>query len=517
MSLLTAAERTFLQAVADVAYCNPFLPERLAAERQALGAEFVASAAQWNMRGDDPHTPHVNPLRLAARVATRLESVRTRLVNGRSATPAELALYEDAVLYVLLYRYADQFYDVIVRTMEQTATSCRFYEAFQRDWALYFHVPGFTRATRDEAGHLFACLFQVRRAFHHIFRYIIGGSQAAAQLRAAVWQSIFTHDMRRYRRVLYDRMGDFTTLITGPSGTGKELVARAIGLSRYVPFNAKTLTFTENFPATFQALNLSALPSTLIESELFGHRRGAFTGATQDRRGWLELCRPLGTIFLDEIGDLEASIQVKLLRVLQTRTFQALGDSTDRHFAGKLIAATNRDLAAAMQQGDFREDFYYRLCSDLITTPSLHEQLRQSPDDLQALLLFIAQRVLGAEAESLAAEVEDWIMHHLGPDYPWPGNIRELEQCVRNVLIRRTYHPPRPRPSLPDDALLPALTPGTLSAEALLCRYCTLVYAQTGSYLETARRLQLDRRTVKSKIDLQLLEQLRAGRIGQLC
>jgi transcriptional regulator with PAS, ATPase and Fis domain len=328
-------------------------------------------------------------------------------------------------------------------------------------------------------------------------------------LRAAVWQSIFTHDMRRYRRVLYNRMGDFTTLIMGPSGTGKELVARAIGLSRYVPFDPAKSAFTEDFTASFHALNLSALPSTLIESELFGHRRGAFTGALQDRRGWLEVCSPLGTIFLDELGDLEAAVQVKLLRVLQTRTFQALGDTTDRHFAGKLIAATNRDLAAAMQQGHFREDFYYRWCSDLIVTPSLHEQLQESPDILRSLLLFIAQRVVGAEAEALAAEVEDWTVHHLGQDYPWPGNIRELEQCVRNVLIRREYHPPQRHPQGPHNALLQAMRSGTLTAEEVLCRYCTLVYAQTGSYVETARRLQLDRRTIKSKIDLQLLAQLR--------
>ncbi|MDH3599365.1 MAG: sigma 54-interacting transcriptional regulator, partial [Candidatus Tectomicrobia bacterium] len=365
-----------------------------------------------------------------------------------------------------------------------------------------------TMPTTHEAAHLFACFFQVRRAFHHIFRCIVGGSQAAARLRAAVWQSIFTHDMRRYRRALYERMGDFTTLIMGPSGTGKELVASAIGLSRYVPFNPDTSTFAEEFAASFHALNLSALPSTLIESELFGHRRGAFTGATQNRQGWLELCRPLGTIFLDEIGDLDAALQVKLLRVIQTRTFHALGDTTERHFAGKLMAATNRDLAAAMQQGHFREDFYYRLCSDLIVTPSLYEQLRESPEVLHALLLFITAGMVGAEAASLAAEVEDWIAHHLGRDYPWPGNFRELEQCVRNVLIRQTYHPPRQPEHSPYETLAQAVNHGTLTAEELLCRYCTLVFAQTGSYVETARRLQLDRRTIKSKIDPEFLAQL---------
>lgn len=508
MTFLASHERIFLQAVADVAYCNPFLPERIAYERAALGSDFVESEALWNMRGDDPDAPHVNPMKIAERVAALLQTLRTRLLNGMAPSDREAVLYEDAVLFLLFYRYADAFYDVIVKTPAHKSVPCTFYEAFQRDWAYYLAVPGFTLPSAPEAVHLFACFFQVRRAFHHIFRYIVGGSQAAARLRAAVWQSIFTHDMRRYRRVLYERMGDFTTLIMGPSGTGKELVAGAIGLSRYVPFNPETSTFTEDFTASFHALNLSALPATLIESELFGHRRGAFTGALKDRRGWLENCRPLGSIFLDEIGDLDAAIQVKLLRVLQTRTFQPLGDTANRHFAGKLIAATNRDLARAMREGQFREDFYYRLCSDLIVTPALHEQLREAPEVLRALLMFIAQRVVGAEAEALAAEVEEWIVQHLGRDYSWPGNIRELEQCVRNILIRKVYQPPERQNESPHDALIRAISSGMLTAEALLGQYCTLVFAQTGSYMETARRLQLDRRTVKSKIDPQILERL---------
>ena len=108
----------------------------------------------------------------------------------------------------------------------------------------------------------------------------------AARLRGAVWQSIFTHDMRRYRRSLYRRMGAITTLVTGPSGTGKELVARAVGMSRYIPFDAKTQTFSAGFRGAFHTLNLSALSPTLIESDLFGHRRGAYTGALEDRAGW---------------------------------------------------------------------------------------------------------------------------------------------------------------------------------------------------------------------------------------
>jgi transcriptional regulator with PAS, ATPase and Fis domain len=297
-------------------------------------------------------------------------------------------------------------------------------------------------------------------------------------------------------------MGDVTTLITGPSGTGKELVARAIGLSRYIPFDTKARAFEEDFAGSFHALNLSALSPTLIESELFGHRRGSFTGALEDRAGWLEVCRPSGAVFLDEVGEIAPPIQVKMLRVLQTRTFQRLGDTQARPFLGKVVAATNRDLAREMREGRFREDFYYRICSDQVTTPSLHELLAGSADEVHRLVLFVARRVAGVEAETLASEVEAWIGRNLGRDYRWPGNFRELEQCVRNVLVRGAYRPAAElvRAEAGDD-LAAAIGAGSLTADDLVARYCAAVYARSGSYERTARSLGLDRRTVKAKVD----------------
>jgi transcriptional regulator with AAA-type ATPase domain len=382
----------------------------------------------------------------------------------------------------------------------------------RRDLAHYLDVRGCASPLRAEAAHVFAGYYQVRRAFHHIHANILGESGPARRLRAAVWQSIFTRDGRRYRRALYARMGDVATLVTGPSGTGKELVARAIGLARYVPFDAETGAFAEPAAGAFFPLNLAALSPTLIESELFGHRRGAFTGAPEDRKGWFETCPPLGTVFLDEIGEVDAAIQVKLLRVLQTRTFQRLGDTADRAFSGKLIAATNRDLRQALAAGRFREDFYYRLCADLLVTPSLAERLGDTPGELRTLLRTIARRVAGdAEADDVAAEAEAWITAHLGPDYAWPGNVRELEQCVRNLVIRGSYDPQAPRRGDARAAFLDAVAAGALSADALLRRYCTWVYAQTQNYNETARRLGLDSRTVRDRVDPAWLAALRDG------
>src|SRR5207247_5948194 len=203
----------------------------------------------------------------------------------------------------------------------------------------------------------------------------------------------------------------------------------------------RKLAFESDGEQMFFPINISALSPTLIESELFGHRRGAFTGAIADRKGWLETCPETGSVFLDELGDLDPEIQVKLLRVIETRSFHSVGESAGRRFRGKLIAATNRDLAEAMRQGRFREDLYYRLCSDLVSTPPMAEQIAGSPAVLRELVYYMAQRVAGAEGEAFAPEVLAWIEQNLGPSDAWPGNYRELEQCVKHVLIRRHYRP----------------------------------------------------------------------------
>ncbi|MGH7819141.1 MAG: hypothetical protein ACREQ9_05155, partial [Candidatus Binatia bacterium] len=143
---------------------------------------------------------------------------------------------------------------------------------------------------------------------------------------------------------------------------------------------------------------------------------------------------------------------------------------------------------------------YYRLCADVLVTPTLRSQLDDAPDDLGNLLLVVARRIAGdEEGAALASEAHGYVLRELGADYPWPGNIRELEQCVRNVMVRGAYRPARP-PEPTDDDPFAAAREGALTAEELVGRYCAHVYSITGSYVETARRLGLDRRTVRAKI-----------------
>jgi DNA-binding NtrC family response regulator len=322
-------------------------------------------------------------------------------------------------------------------------------------------------------------------------------------------------------------MADVPTLIVGPSGSGKELVARAIGLSGFVPFDPATRRFIAGKGELFVPLNLAALAPTLIESELFGHKKGAFTGALADRDGWLKGRSEWGAVFLDEIGELDVAIQVKLLRVLESRTFQRLGDTETFEFRGKIIAATNRDLGAEMHAGRFRHDLYYRLCADQVVTPSLAEQLADRPEDLPEMVRFIAQDVLAGpslddepaeEAERLTAEVVAWIDRELGRGYAWPGNFRELGQCVRNVMIRGCYRPSsaprdRSRGLGPVEDLLGQIREVELTDDELRGRYYALAYHRSeGSFTEAGRRLGVDWRVIKRRLDQGFLEQL--GRPG---
>lgn len=207
--------------------------------------------------------------------------------------------------------------------------------------------------------------------------------------------------------------GPATVLITGESGTGKELVARAIHRAGSHP------------SGPFVAVNCAALVETLLESDMFGHERGAFTGAATRQVGKFALARD-GTIFLDEVGELSPAMQAKLLRVLQEKEFTPLGARQAEQTNARVIAATNRDLARRVAEGQFREDLYYRLQVVTIRLPPLRQRREDIPPLAQALLARI-NRDLKRNVSHIAGETLTCLER-----YPWPGNVRELE----NVLMR---------------------------------------------------------------------------------
>jgi transcriptional regulator with GAF, ATPase, and Fis domain len=209
---------------------------------------------------------------------------------------------------------------------------------------------------------------------------------------------------------------DSTVLITGETGTGKELVARAI--HRRSPRSGHS----------FVSVNCAAVPRELIASELFGHEKGAFTGATQRRLGRFELAHK-GTIFLDEVGELPMETQVALLRVLQERGFERVGGSTSIQVDVRVIAATNRDLQAAIQAGTFRGDLFYRLNVFPIQVPALRERA----DDISVLLEYFIDRYARKSGKTIR-RVNKRTLDQLR-SYPWPGNVRELQNVIERSVI----------------------------------------------------------------------------------
>jgi len=298
--------------------------------------------------------------------------------------------------------------------------------------------------------------------------------------------------MRRVYELL-DRVAesDSTTLVTGESGTGKELVARAIH------------DRSRRRAGPFVAINCAAIAETLLESELYGHVKGAFTDAQTARRGLFAQAIG-GTLFLDEIGDMPLGLQAKLLRTLQERSIRPVGGDTELAVDVRVVAATNRDLETAIEEHRFREDLYYRLNVIHIDLPPL----RARGNDV----LLLAQKFLAHFAEKAGKKVVG-----LGPevaqrllDYPWPGNVRELQNCIERA-VALTRHETLVPDDLPEKirdfershVLVAADDPTELvRMEEVERRYILRVMdAVGGNKTEAARILGLDRKTLYRKLE----------------
>src|SRR5207245_60274 len=244
-----------------------------------------------------------------------------------------------------------------------------------------------------------------------------------------------------------------TVLLLGDSGTGKEVVARAIH------------QWSPRVDQPFTAVNCVTLTPELLASELFGHERGAFTGATAQKKGKFELADG-GTLFLDEIGDLALDLQTKLLRVLQDKEFQRVGGVKDLRVDVRILAATNRDLHQAMQRGAFREDLYYRLNVVPITLPALHERRADIPALVHHFIAHYSREV-NRPGLSITQEAVDMLQA-----YHWPGNVRELQNAIERAVVLSSGpyltladFPAEIRQAVPPPA---SIAPDTLSIDTTL-------------------------------------------------
>jgi transcriptional regulator with AAA-type ATPase domain len=458
----TVTDRDFFRALGDVVFGNPF-----SAGRMALIGRLVPQA-----QGEDREA-------LARLVSARLASAQEK----------DRPLIEPALLYVCYHRYVPQIDAHIERQAKQGGAPLTV--SFAEDAIGELVRSGFTEV---RAARYFAFFFQLRRAFYFIDRSLAGECESMRRLREALWNNVFTHDMRSYERALWDRMEDFSTLLLGETGTGKGSAAAAIGRSEFIPYLPAERRFAANFAESFIAINLSQFPESLIESELFGHRKGAFTGAIDHHEGVFERCSAHGALFLDEIGEVTVPVQIKLLQVLQERTFTPLGGREKKRFSGRVIAATNRRLDALRADGRFRDDFFYRLCSDVIAVPTLRQRIAESAAELEHLVRILVTRISGS------ADLVDAVLERLPRGHAWPGNVRELEQAVRRILLTGRYAPELLRRD-EDAELIDKLRAGELTAAELLARYSAMLHRRLGTYAEVARRTGLDPRTTRKYVE----------------
>lgn len=476
---LTSAQREFLTLVTRAASCNPFSDEFEKLQLQIAGCRTSTPAAERLRLTVERWNAALHDLQAAG------------ITSFTDAEPEDRPLLREACLYEIYHRYFAAFDELIAGQLAAGDRSVPV--PFAGKALSLLRRRGFTT---DEARRYFAIIYQIRRAYYFINRGLVGRSECMKELRRHLWNNVFTHDIRFYALHLWDRMEDFSTLLFGETGAGKGAAAAAIGRSGFIPFDEKRGCFAESFMRAFIPLNLAQFPETLIESELFGHKKGAFTGAMADHHGVFARCSPHGAIFLDEIGDASVPVQIKLLHVLQERTFSPVGSHETARFRGRVIGATNKPIEQLRNTGQFRDDFYYRLCSDVITVPPLRQRIAEDPTELDDLLALILQRLTGST--QFVPQVRD----ALPARYAWPGNVRELEQAVRRVLLNRSYTGDH-RDVAPDLAnrLQTGIVAGSLDADGLLAGYCKLLHERHATYEEVARRTNLDRRTVKAYID----------------
>lgn len=482
---IAPAEREFFQWVASAAFANPFSEHRLELDKRIAGTAFRNERERAEF--------------LKCSVSEHVQRLRQHGgTDWRAYSAEERELMRIVFLFEVYHFFYDRLDELIDSQVRAGDTPVRV--IFASDALALLAKRGFSAA---DALRFFGIFFQLRRAFYFIMQDLLGESDCMKAFRRSLWDNVFTHDIRWYDRYLWNRMEDFSTLLLGETGTGKGAAAAAIGRSGFIPFDERASCFAESFTHSFIALNLSQYPETLIESELFGHKKGAFTGAVEAHEGVFARCSPHGAIFLDEVGDVSTPVQIKLLQVLQERTFSPVGSHEKKRFRGRVIAATNQPLDALRDKKLFRDDFFYRLCSDVLVVPPLRQRLQESRTELEFLVQHLLTRMTGNAAPELVDLVLKVLRQSVGAHYAWPGNVRELEQAVRRILLTNHYEGDiRGVPNDLRSRLFADLDHGTLDADALLAGYCALLHQRHRTIEEVARRSNLDRRTVKRYLAL---------------
>ena len=480
MNNLSTEQISFFTQIKLISFSNPFGLEREHADYQLL------EISPCNLSLLERQS------KIQQKLSGQLQQLAPFNINNFKSTHREMMVF--GWLFYVFHQYQENFNTFIEAQKQAGEHSIPL--PFADELITEFKQAGFNQLEIEK---YIALFYQLHRGFYFISQSISGDCLAITELRKRLWNNIFTFNPEWYLNYLCGKMEDFSTLLLGETGTGKSLIAHAIGCSGFIPFDLKNNCFKESFKQSFISINLSQYPDNLLESELFGHKKGAFTGAIEHHQGVFSRCSEYGAVFIDEIGDIDIATQVKLLNVIQDRKFCPVGSHETQRFAGRVISATNQDIQQLRKNGIFRDDLYYRLCSDVIVVPSLKQRIEENPNELLSLINTLISRVISNSNEDLARKIYSQIQNTLPNNYSWPGNVRELEQCIRSICLTGQYSVvPQTKNNKAQGFVFDMEKDA--SAQHLLQTYCRYLYDQSNNYESVARLTQLDRRTVKKYI-----------------
>ena len=470
--------------VAAATFCNPFDPARRELYSKLIGRQY-----------DDSDKSDFHALSEA------VEKARIRLGNAGILDYRKFrAIDAEKIRMLILFGCYHQIFYLMDEHIESQLKSPGKTIPFRHGGGCVSTLcrNGFSE---EESVWYVGVFYQIRRAYYFISRNLIGSSPCMHAFKRRLWNNLFTHDIGNYETCMWDRMEEFSVLLVGETGSGKGSAASALGYSGFVPYDLVKKCFAFDFQDAFVAANLSQYSQSLLESELFGHRKGAFTGALSDYDGLFARCRAFGSVFLDEIGDVPLTAQIKLLRLLQEREYSPVGGRQILGFRGRVIAAANPSIDQHLNDGEFRHDFYYRLCSDRIELPTLRQRISELPSELEAMVQYLIRKITGISDQGLKGMVMEVLSTLKGHD--WPGNVRELEQSIRQILMSQHYTPWKE----PDDSIdkvdefARKIKNGSLTASELASGYARHLYDLNGNYESVSKIMNVDRRTVKKYLN----------------
>jgi hypothetical protein len=418
---LSAADRRYLKDVSLLAFGNPYGEEGQAV-RKTLSAQKISGR-------DDLHD------RVHAQLHVRLEQLQPKQTSIISAYAEEdRSLLHHAVLFDCLYPAHKLFDELLEEQLLSGGHVCRV--TFATALLDRMTLSGMARSV---ALHYLAIYYQMRRARYFLNRTMIGNSVSMEKLRHDLWNSIFTHDFSLYERFLWDRIRELSTLFVGAAGSGKRTAAAAVSYCSYIPFVENLESFAESFVGCFIPVRVGQYTGLRLESELFGHKKMSYSEALENYQGVFSRCSPAGTIFLDNICDVALPVQARLESVVQDHTFTPVGDQAFYNFPGRLMAAAQGKVAAIRAEGRLRDGLYLHLGVNTISIPSLQHCLQENPADLELLIVHILRKYTEQSATQLVGRVIERMHEHIGIGYAWPGNLLELEQIVKRILMVSHY------------------------------------------------------------------------------